>query len=215
MDIAQAQTTTIEDGYYETVTETEVEEGYLGTFVEYADKTGNLTVEPYSLELINKLEHPDVEDKVSIQCIACIGEGKNFTYRTYDIYNEGITKSWSYLSNPYFIISIARGATYKKTTEFSTTVSASYSGSLPLKSKVNSTFGLTSSGTKSFKKEITLSGPASPYNSRDFYYKKGRHTHKVRTVEKLRNKNGTIISSKTHIGYLGVPAIKNYSVDTK
>lgn len=60
-----------------------------------------------------------------------------------------------------------------------------------------------------------MSGPESGYSSRDFYYKKGRHTHKIKTVSKLRKKGGTVISTKTHYGKVGVPAVKNYSVDTK
>jgi hypothetical protein len=204
---------------------------YLGTFVEYKDENGNLVTEPYSSELIEKLEQqntldeildeqitPDEilveqnpEDVVSPYCIACVGD---FTYTTYDIYDLGITETWSWLSNPYFIISIAKGATYKESETISATISASYSGSIPSKAGVNSTFGISSSGTKSFTREITLSGPSGGFTSRDFYYQKGQHTHSVKTVEKLIKKGGTVISSENHYGEVGVPALRNYSVDT-
>lgn len=188
-------------------------ETYLGTFVEYRDEHGNLITAPYSLDLIQEIEKQNTQQNgASLQCIACVGD---FTYTTYDIYDQGIIKSWSWLSNPYFIISIARGATYTETTKISTTITASYEGDLPSKAAVNSKFGISASGTKSFSKTITLSGPESGYSSRDFYYKKGRHTHKIKTVSKLRKKGGTVISTKTHYGKVGVPAVKNYSVDTK
>lgn len=188
-------------------------EVFLGSFVEFEDENGNLVSEPYSMELIKELEMRHSEqDIVSPMCTACVGD---FTYKTYDIYDQGITKSWSWLSNPYFIISVARGATYTKSTTVKTSVTASYSGSIPNKAGVRSKLGISSSNSKSFTVKVTLSGPGKGYSSRDFYYKKGRHTHKIKTVEKVRKKGGKVISTKTHYGYVGVPAIKNYSVDRK
>lgn len=186
-------------------------EVYLGTYVEYEDENGDLVTEPYSLELIKELEMKD-SDVVSPQCIACVGD---FTYKTYEIYDQGITKSWSWLSNPYFIISIARGATYTKSKTVKTSVSASYSGSIPYKAGVRSKLGINSSNSKSFTVKVSLSGPGKGYSSRDFYYQKGRHTHKIKTVVKTRKKNGKVINTKTHYGNVGVPAIKNYSKDRK
>ncbi|WP_136035678.1 hypothetical protein [Bacillus salacetis] len=188
------------------------EEVFLGEFVEFTNELGETVTEPYSPELIRELETINNQKGDQLNCIACVGD---FTYYTYKVYNQGITKSWSYLSNPYFIISIARGATYKSSIERTTTISASYSGSIPSKSAVNQTFGLTASGSKTIKFEVSLSGPSGNYNSRDFYYKKGRHTYKVKTVKSKKNKSGKVLSSSTYYGYVGKPAVKHYSVDTK
>lgn len=188
-------------------------EVYLGTYVEYEDENGDLVTEPYSLELIKELEMKDSEqDVVSPRCIACVGD---FTYKTYEIYDQGITKSWSWLSNPYFIISIARGATVTNSMTVKTSITASYSGSIPYKAGVRSKLGINSSNSKSFTVKVSLSGPGKGYSSRDFYYQKGRHTHKIKTVVKTRKKNGKVINTKTHYGNVGVPAIKNYSKDRK
>ncbi|WP_113930603.1 hypothetical protein [Bacillus sp. P14.5] len=189
------------------------EEIFLGEFVEYTNELGVTVTEPYSPELITELEAKSESNQKGDQldCIACVGD---FTYYSYKVYNQGITKSWSYLSNPYFIISIARGATYKSSIQKSTTISASYSGTIPSKSAVNQTFGLSASGTKTITFEVSLSGPSGKYNSRDFYYKKGRHTYKVKTVKSKKNKSGKVLSSSTYYGYVGKPAVKHYSVDT-
>lgn len=142
------------------------------------------------------------------------------SYREYDtwyVYDQGITQSWSYLSNPYFIMSIARGMTYQKSTEVSTTISGSFSSEIPSASlpTVKSTFGLNSSGSKTVKQTITLSGPGAGYSSRDFYYKKGRHTHKVRIVQEHRSNWDGVLWTKTFYGSVGKPAIQHYSVDRK
>ena len=34
-------------------------------------------------------------------------------YDTYKVYDQGITSKWNWLSNPYFIISIAKGESYE------------------------------------------------------------------------------------------------------
>lgn len=141
-------------------------------------------------------------------------------YREYDtwyVYDQGITKSWSYLSNPYFIKSIARGMTYEKTTTVSATISGTFSSDIPNASlpTVKSSFGMTSSGSKTVTEKITLSGPGAGYSSRDFYYQKGRHTHKVKIVQERRSNWDGVLWKKTFYGTVGKPAIKNYSVDRK
>lgn len=37
---------------------------------------------------------------------------------SYKVYNQGITQTWSWLSNPHFMISIARGMQYTKSAMF-------------------------------------------------------------------------------------------------
>lgn len=142
------------------------------------------------------------------------------SYREYDtwlVYDQGITQSWSYLSNPYFIMSIARGMTYEKSTEVSATISGTFSSEIPSASlpSVKSSFGLNSSGSKKVTQKITLSGPDAGYSSRDFYYKKGRHTHKVKIVQQHRSNWDGVLWTKTFYGNVGKPAIKHYSVDRK
>ncbi|MBQ4870036.1 hypothetical protein IHQ11_26670 [Priestia megaterium] len=135
---------------------------------------------------------------------------------TYKVYDQGITKTWSYLSKPYFIKSIARGMKFEESKETSATISASFSGDIPSKSAVNRAFGFSASSTKTVRETTTFSGPPKGYSSRDFYYKKGRHTHKVKTVVTVTGNQGRgVIRKTTHYGYVGKPAIKNYSVDKK
>lgn len=141
-------------------------------------------------------------------------------YREYNkwyVYDQGITKSWSYLSNPYFVKSIARGMTYEKTTEVSATISGTFSSEIPSASlpTVKNSFGFNTSGSKKITQKITLSGPGSGYSSRDFYYKKGRHTHKVKIVQERRSNWDGLLWKKTFYGSVGKPAIKHYSVDRK
>lgn len=148
------------------------------------------------------------------------GEIQVADYREYDlwkVYDQGITKSWSYLSNPYFIKSIARGMTYEKSKEISTTITASYDGAFPKASKsaINSAFKISGSGTKKVVEKVTLSGPGKGYSSRDFYYKKGRHTHKVKIVQEHKSNWDGLLWKKTHYASVGVPAVKTYSVDKK
>ncbi len=140
-----------------------------------------------------------------------------YEYDRWYVYDQGIVKHWSYLSNPYFIRSVARGMTYEKTTEVSATISATYSSGIPSASKpsVNKSFGLTSSGSKKVTVKVTLSGPGKGYSSRDFYYKKGRHTHKVKIVREHRSNCDGVLWKKTYYGQVGKPAIKYYSVDRK
>lgn len=138
-------------------------------------------------------------------------------YDTYKVYDQGIIKTWSYLSNPYFIRSIARGMTYQKSQTVSATVSASFSGTYPTaaESAMRKAFNLSSSGTKTVTETIQLSGPGKGYSSRDFYYKKGRHTHKVKIVKERQSNWDGVLSTKTYYAEVGEPAIKCYSKDTK
>ncbi|MEC1180194.1 hypothetical protein P9B03_16955 [Metasolibacillus meyeri] len=141
-------------------------------------------------------------------------------YREYDrwyVYDQGITQSWSYLSNPYFIVSIARGMVYEKSTEVSATISGTFSSEIPNASlpAVKSSFGFNSSGSKKITHKITLSGPDAGYSSRDFYYKQGRHTHKVKIVQEHRSNWDGVLWTKTFYGSVGKPAIQHYSVDRR
>ncbi|KIL77045.1 hypothetical protein [Bacillus badius] len=141
-------------------------------------------------------------------------------YREYDkwyVYDQGITKSWSYLSNPYFIMSIARGMSYEKSKEISATISGTFSKEIPNASlpAVKSAFNLNASGSKKVTEKIVLSGPGSGYSSRDFYYKKGRHTHKIKIVQEHRSNWDGVLWKKTFYGSVGKPAIKHYSVDRR
>lgn len=143
------------------------------------------------------------------------------TYREYDVwyvYDQGITKEWSYLSNPYFIISIARGMTYEKSKTVSATIAASFGTNIPAdaKSKISSSFGINSSGTKTISEKVIFSGPDAGYSSRDFYYKQGRNDHSVKLVqEHWGNQGSGKMWTKEYKCTISVPAIKHYSVDRK
>lgn len=142
-----------------------------------------------------------------------------FEYDRWKVYDQGITKKWVYLSRPYFIISVARGMTYKESEEItvSATISAEFGSGIPsaAKSKVKSAFKLNASGSKKVKREITLSGPGKGYSSRDFYYKKGRHRHKIKIVkEHVASEGIGVVSTKTYYSTVDDPAIKCYSEDT-
>lgn len=148
------------------------------------------------------------------------GKSKPQDYREYDVwyvYDQGITQSWSYLSNPYFIISVARGMEYEESKEVSSTFTASYGTNIPsaAKSSVNEAFELSSSGTKKVTVRVKLSGPDAGYSSRDFYYKNGRHTHAVRIVQEHRSNWDGKLWTKEYSSTVGVPAIYHYSVDRK
>lgn len=86
-------------------------------------------------------------------------------------------------------MSIARGMSYEKSTEVSATISGTFSSDIPSKAlpKVKSSFGLSASGSKKVTEKVVLSGPDAGYSSRDFYYKQGRHTHKVKIVQEHRS----------------------------
>ncbi|MGK5512089.1 hypothetical protein [Brevibacillus formosus] len=148
------------------------------------------------------------------------GKSKAMDFREYDVwyvYDQGITQSWSWLSNPYFIKSIARGMEYEETVEVSATISASYGGNIPNESKssVNSSFGLNASGSMKVTARIKLSGPDAGYTSRDFYYKHGRNTHSVKIVQEHRSNWDGKLWTKEYFSSVGVPAIKHYSLDRK
>lgn len=137
-------------------------------------------------------------------------------YDTYKVYDYGIIKHWSWLSNDYFLMSIARGMEYSETYTLTKTIAASYSGTFPseAKSAINSEFGIKASGSKTVSQTIKLSGPSYPYNSRDFYYNHGRHTHEVLVVQEHRSNWDGILWTKNYWIEVGVPAIKHFSKDT-
>ncbi|MCI8561830.1 MAG: hypothetical protein HFH03_12050 [Dorea sp.] len=156
----------------------------------------------------------DVYNKSNIQLMD--------NYREYDRYivtNQGITKKWSWLSKPYFITSVARGMTKTREETVSATISGAISGTYPsaAKSGICKKAGLNSSLKKTVKKTISVTGPPSnsKYSSRDYYYKQGRHTYKFKVVREHRSNWDGVLWKKTYYVNVGIPAIKNYSVDEK
>lgn len=136
---------------------------------------------------------------------------KPATYRYYT-YDEGIVKSWSYLSKPYFIKSVARGETTEETRDVNANIGQKFAG---LKGRflksAETTYGISIRLTT----KVAFTGPDKGYRSRDFYYKKGRHKHKVR-VEKVLKRSGfkgKLIEKK--YGYVERGAVKHYSIDRK
>lgn len=141
-----------------------------------------------------------------------------YEYTNYKVYDQGITSSWSYRSNPYFVISIAKGQSISGTKTVSGTLSATVGGDYPsaAKSNIFKNFGISASGSKTMSTTILYSGPGEDSNarSRDFYYQLGRHTHKVKIVEEKGNNWDGVTSTKEYSATVGNPAIKNYSQDT-
>ena len=56
-------------------------------------------------------------------------------YDTYKVYDQGITSKWNWLSNPYFIISVAKGASYESSRTVTATISGNISGNFPNRAK--------------------------------------------------------------------------------
>ena len=157
------------------------------------------------------------EAPTTLQALIGITPYGSFEYDRWKVYDQGITKKWVSLSRPYFIISVARGMTYKKPETITSTISAKLGGDIPsaAKSKVKSAFNLSASGSKTIKKEITSSDPGKGYSSRDFYYKNGRHRHKIKIVkEHVASEGIGVISTKTYYSTVDIPAIKCYFEDT-
>ncbi len=136
---------------------------------------------------------------------------KPATYRYYT-YDEGIVKSWSYLSKPYFIKSVARGETTEETKKIHASIGQKFSGLKGsfLKS-AESTYGISLEITT----KVSFTGPDKGYKSRDFYYKKGRHKHKIRVEKVLKRPFGKKKLIKRKYGYVERGAIKHYSIDRK
>lgn len=137
-------------------------------------------------------------------------------YDIYYVYDQGIIQKWNWLSNPYFIISVPKGATYQYSKTISANISASINGNFPsgAKQSIFSSFGITSSGTKTVYENITISGPTNNHKSRDFYYQKGTHKHKVKVIREHRSNWDGILWTKTYYVNVNVPAIKVYSEET-
>lgn len=136
-------------------------------------------------------------------------------YDTFKVYNQGITKTWNWLSNPYFIISIAKGASYQGSRTVSATISGSINGNVPSKAKnpIFQAFGISASGTKTISEEVKFSGPSGKARTRNFYYKRGTHRHAVKIVQEHRSNWDGLLWTKTYYGSVDVPAILSYSVD--
>ncbi|MTI71421.1 MAG: hypothetical protein FH751_14340 [Firmicutes bacterium] len=140
-----------------------------------------------------------------------------YEYDRWYVYDHGIVDTWSWLSKPYFVKSIARGETYTKEEDVQVTIKASVSGDYPSESKsaIISAFDFESDFTKTIKETIELSGPDEGYNTRDFYYKKGTHKHKISIVqEHYSNWDGFLYDKDHGDFYVQEPAIKSYSVDS-
>lgn len=190
------------------------------------DSVKSSELEGYEFVELNEplMEEYDGETEVLIgyfKPIITLGDdASTMDYREYDtwkVYDQGITSKWSYLSRSYFIKSISRGMTYEKSTEVSATISATYEGSYPggAKSAINSAFKIGGSGTKKVTEKVIFTGPDAGYSSRDFYYQHGRHTHRVKIVQEHRSNWDGILWTKTYYASVGVPAIRQYSEDTR
>lgn len=139
-------------------------------------------------------------------------------YREFDmykVYDQGITSKWNWLSNPYFIISIAKGASYKGSRIVTATISGKISGNFPsgAKNSIFNAFGISASGSKTISETVHFSGPSGNARTRDFYYQKGTHKHSVKVVQEHRSNWDGVLWTKTYYVSVNVPAIRSYSED--
>lgn len=136
-------------------------------------------------------------------------------YDTYKVYNQGITQKWNWLSNPYFIISIAKGASYEKSRTVTATISGNISGNFPsgAKKSIFNAFGISASGSKTVYETVYFSGPTGSARTRDFYYQKGTHKYSVKVVQEHRSNWDGVLWTKTYYVSVDVPDIRNYSED--
>ena len=136
-------------------------------------------------------------------------------YYTYKVYDQGITSKWNWLSNPYFIISIAKGASYESSRTVTATISGNISGNFPsgAKKSIFNAFGMGASGSKTVSEKVYFSGPTGSARTRDFYYQKGTHKHSVKVVQEHRSNWDGVLWTKTYYVSVNVPAIRSYSED--
>jgi hypothetical protein len=136
-------------------------------------------------------------------------------YDTYKVYDQGITSKWNWLSNPYFIISIAKGASYESSRTVTATISGNISGNFPsgAKKSIFNAFGISVSGSKTVSEKVYFSGPTGSASTRDFYYQKGTHKHSVKVVQEHRSNWDGVLWTKTYYVSVNVPAIRSYSED--
>ncbi|MDY2918574.1 MAG: hypothetical protein SOU08_02915 [Anaerococcus sp.] len=136
-------------------------------------------------------------------------------YDTYKVYDQGITSKWNWLSNPYFIISIAKGASYESSRTVTATISGNISGNFPsgAKKSIFNAFGMSASGSKTVSEKVYFSGPTGSARTRDFYYQKGTHKHSVKVVQEHRSDWDGVLWTKTYYVSVNVPAIRSYSED--
>ncbi|MDO4710871.1 MAG: hypothetical protein Q4A75_02745 [Peptostreptococcaceae bacterium] len=136
-------------------------------------------------------------------------------YDTYTVYDQGITSKWNWLSNPYFIISIAKGASYESSRTITATISGNISGNFPSEAKksIFKAFGISASGSKTVSEKVSFSGPEGSARTRDFYYQKGTHRHSVKVVQEHRSNWDGVLWTKTYYVSVDEPAIRSYSED--
>lgn len=139
-------------------------------------------------------------------------------YREYDIYkvyDQGITVKWNWLSNPYFIISVAKGASYESSRTVTATISGSISGNFPsgAKQSIFNAFGISASGSKTVSEKVKFNGPTDNKRTRDFYYQKGTHKHSVKVVQEHRSNWDGVLWTKIYYVSVNVPAIRHYCED--
>lgn len=136
-------------------------------------------------------------------------------FDTYKVYDQGITSKWNWLSNPYFIISIAKGASYTGSRIVTATISGKISGNFPsgAKNSIFNAFGISASGSKTISETVHFSGPSGNARTRDFYYQKGTHKHSVKVVQEHRSNWDGVLWTKTYYVSVNVPAIRSYSED--
>lgn len=158
-----------------------------GVLLGYAEVKGNNSIEP----------HDEYHETV-----------------TYKIYDYGVIEAFVNMSNPYFVASVAGGATVTQTWSKTFTIATKFSSDIPTSARnmvAKALKGEFSYNTQyTYKFERKLSGPPSGVGSLYYWYKLGYHKHSI-VITTERRYQGTLISSVdlSTVGY--EPAYDWYS----
>lgn len=143
-------------------------------------------------------------------------------YTSWTVVDNGIVSSWVFMSNPYFVKSVARGETYEETFEKTVTVATKAGINIPSGSQsavnkaLKGSFSLGLTGSYSKKITIVLRGPdeETNCNTRTFYYRLGYHKHNITIIEEVHSNWDGIISRTEYNNCYGYePAVQSYSKD--
>ena len=143
-------------------------------------------------------------------------------WKEYEIIDYGIVDDWMYMSNPYFITSVAKGEIVEGSVEKKVSMSARSGINIPagsqnaLNKALRGEFSLTGSGSYTTTISIRLSGPEDGMNTRSFYYRTGYHKHNITIVEKYYSNWDGLMSEEEYDNCYGYePAVQYYSEDSR
>lgn len=142
-------------------------------------------------------------------------------WKEYEIIDYGIVSKWLYKSNPYFVVSVAKGEVFERTIQKQVTISTKAGINVPAGSQraiyqaLEGSFSLGASGSYTGTITIQLTGPDDGNNTRSFYYRKAYHKHQITVIEQLYSNWDGLISEKEYDDCYGFePVTQSYSEDS-